>query len=228
MITITTSSSINVKDLLFTIIGLFYKKLLKYTTFCFNFFYLMYNINMILIAGLGNPENKYENTPHNIGFRTIDLLKERFNFPEFSVFESALMSKKNNVILIKPQTYMNNSGIPIKQIVSYYKIKIDDVWVIHDENKLKLGELEINKNIPASGHNGIKSIIERLGMQDFVRFRIGINNKEKHDLMDYVLKPFSKKEQEIINEVIYKTTSALDEAIQNGVEQAMLKFNIKQ
>ena len=182
---------------------------------------------MILIVGLGNPEDKYENTPHNVGFKTIDLYKERFNFPEFSVFKSALISKKNNVILIKPQTYMNNSGIPIKQIVSYYKIKINDIWVVHDENKLELGELEINKNIPALGHNGIKSIIERLGTQDFIRFRIGINNKEKHDLMDYVLKPFSKKEQEIINDVICKTTFAIDEAIQNGVEQTMLKFNIK-
>jgi len=188
----------------------------------------MYNKNMILIAGLGNPEDKYENTPHNIGFKVIDLFKERFNFPNFSLDENVLISKKNDIILIKPQTYMNNSGVGVKQVASYFKIKNEDIWIVHDENDLKLGELEINKNIRVKGHNGIKSIIEKLGTQDFIRFRIGINNKEKHDLMDYVLKPFSKEEQEIINETIYETTSALDEAIQNGVEQAILKYNKKQ
>ncbi|MDD4358484.1 MAG: aminoacyl-tRNA hydrolase [Candidatus Pacebacteria bacterium] len=180
---------------------------------------------MILIAGLGNKEDKYENTPHNIGFKVIDLFKERFDFPSFSIDENVLISKKNDVILIKPQTYMNNSGIAVKQVAAYYKIKNENIWVIHDENKLKLGELEIIKGNSSNGHNGIKSIIERLGTQDFVRFRIGINNKEKHDLMDYVLKPLSKEDQETINEAIYETASALDEAIRNSVEQAMLKYN---
>lgn len=182
---------------------------------------------MILIAGLGNPEEKYENTPHNVGFKVIDLFREKFDFPRFTIDGNVLISKKNDIILIKPQTYMNNSGLAVKRIASYFKINSENIWIIHDENKLKLGEISIDKNIEASGHNGIKSIIEQLGNKNFVRFRIGINNKEKHDLMDYVLKPFSKEEQEIIDEVIYETTSALDEAIKNSVEQAMLKYNPK-
>lgn len=182
---------------------------------------------MTLIVGLGNPEEKYENTPHNVGFKVIDFFREKFDFPQFIVNDNVLISKKNDIILIKPLTYMNNSGIGVKQIASYYKIKNDDIWVIHDENNLKLGEIDINKNIATKGHNGVKSVIEKLGTQDFVRFRIGINNKEKHDLMDYVLKPFSKNEQEIIDEIIYKVTEELDEAIKNSIEQVILKYNPK-
>jgi len=183
---------------------------------------------MILIAGLGNPEDKYKNTPHNIGFEVIDLFKERFNFPDFSLNQNALVSKKDNIILMKPQTYMNESGKALKEISSFYKIKPEDIWVVHDENNVKLGKFKIDKDIPAKGHNGIKSIIERLGTQNFVRFRVGINNDKKEDLINYVLKPFSNENQEIINEVIYETASAIDEAVQDSVEQAMLKFNKKQ
>lgn len=188
------------------------------------FLILMYNENMILITGLGNPEKKYINTPHNVGFKVIDLLREKLNFPQFTTDNNVLISKQNDIILIKPLTYMNNSGIGVKQVASYYKIESEHIWVVHDENNLRLGEIEINKNITAKGHNGIKSIIEKLETQDFVRFRLGVNNEKEHCLTDYVLKPFSKDEQEIIDEAVYKIVEILDEAIENSIEQVILKY----
>lgn len=173
---------------------------------------------MILIAGLGNKDKKYRNTPHNIGFETIDFIQEKYNFPEFSFFKNNLLSKKGNIVLIKPQTYMNNSGIAIKEAVSYFKIKEDHTYIIQDENKLELGTFEISKNIPAFGHKGIQSIIENLKTQDFTRVRIGIKNKEVGDLTEYVLKKFKKQEQEIIRSVIQEAIEALDKTIQNNIE----------
>lgn len=173
---------------------------------------------MILIIGLGNPEEKYENTPHNVGFKTIDLFKERFSFPNFSLKEKALISKKDDVILAKPQTYMNESGLAVREIMNFYKIPKEDLWIIHDENDLKLGEFKISKDISSKGHNGIKSIIEKIGTQDFIRFRIGINSNQKEDLIDYVLKPFSKENTEIINETIFDVVSSLNDSIINGIK----------
>jgi len=187
----------------------------------------VYNESMILIVGLGNPEEKYKNTPHNVGFETIDLFKERFDFPNFSLNQNALISKKDNVILMKPQTYMNESGTSVREIVNFYKIKEEDVWVIQDENDIQLGKFKINKDISSKGHNGIKSIIEKIGTQNFVRFRIRINNEQKEDLINYVLKSFPKNEQEIINEVISDVTSIINEAIEDGIEKTMTKFNKK-
>jgi len=185
----------------------------------------MYNKNMILIIGLGNPEEKYKNTPHNIGFEVLDLFKERFDFPEFSLKQNALISKKDNVLLVKPQTYMNESGRAVQEIVNFYKVNPEEIWVVQDENDISLGKFKISKDISAKGHNGIKSIIEKIGTQKFIRFRIGINNNKKEDLINYVLKSFSKEDQEIISEVIFEVTSAIDEALQNGIEQTILKFN---
>ena len=173
---------------------------------------------MILIIGLGNPEEKYENTPHNVGFKTIDLFKERFSFPNFSLKDKALISKKDDVILAKPQTYMNESGLAVREIMNFYKIPKEDLWIIHDENDLKLGEFKISKDISPKGHNGIKSIIEKIGTQDFIRFRIGINSNQKEDLIDYVLKPFSKENTEIINETIFDVVSSLNDSIINGIK----------
>lgn len=173
---------------------------------------------MILIIGLGNPEEKYENTPHNVGFKTIDLFKERFSFPNFSLKEKALISKKDDVILAKPQTYMNESGLAVREIMNFYKIPKEDLWIIHDENDLKLGEFKISKDISSKGHNGIKSIIEKIGTKDFIRFRIGINSNQKEDLIDYVLKPFSKENTEIINETIFDVVSSLNDSIINGIK----------
>lgn len=182
---------------------------------------------MILIAGLGNPEKKYSHTPHNLGFNAIDAFKEKFNFPDFILEKNGLVSRKGNVILLKPQTYMNNSGKAVKEIKDFYKIEDENVWVVHDENELPLGEIKVSVNKGDGGHNGIKSIIEMLHSKDFVRFRIGINTCQKEDLMEYVLRPFSKENQEIADEAVFQIVSALDESIKNGVEKAMNTFNQK-
>jgi len=177
----------------------------------------MYNKYMNLIVGLGNPEKKYEKTPHNIGFKIIELFQERFDFPEFSIEEDSLFSKKGNTILLKPLTYMNNSGIAVKKIIKYYKIPIENILIIQDEIDINLGEFKISKDKNSAGHKGIQSIIDQLGSNKFSRIRIGINNNQNKDLTELVLKKISKKEQEILDEIIEDSLIAIDEFIKNNI-----------
>jgi PTH1 family peptidyl-tRNA hydrolase len=178
----------------------------------------MYNKNMNLIVGLGNPEKKYEKTPHNIGFKVLDTFQERYNFPEFEIDEDAQVSKKGNTILIKPLTYMNNSGLAVKKIARYYKIPTENVLVVQDEIYVPLGEIKESVDKTSAGHKGIQSIIDQLGSKNFSRIRIGINtdNNEK-DLTEIVLKPLKKQEQEILNEAIEDALVAIDEFIKNNI-----------
>lgn len=173
---------------------------------------------MNLIVGLGNPEKKYEKTPHNIGFSVLNTFQERYNFPEFEINEDAQISKKGNTILIKPLTYMNNSGVAVKKIAKYYKIPTENILVIQDEIYVPLGELKESTDKTSAGHKGIQSIIDQLGSKNFSRIRIGINNNEKEkDLTEIVLKPLKKEEQEILNETIEDALIAIDEFIKNNI-----------
>src|SRR3989344_2456920 len=158
---------------------------------------------MKLIVGLGNPGTKYKDTWHNIGFITVDLMQKKHltEFPKFkkSAKLAAEVSQevisKDKIVLAKPQTYMNKSGEAISAIARFYKIKPADVWVIHDDIDLPFGKIRISKNSSSAGHNGIKSVIEGLGTQEFVRFRIGIGPEEdlKIPTDKYVLQKIDKK-----------------------------------
>jgi PTH1 family peptidyl-tRNA hydrolase len=156
---------------------------------------------MKLIIGLGNPGSKYEKTRHNIGFMCLDYynnneLKESFRFER--KFNAEII-KKNNYILAKPQTFMNLSGNSVKNIVDYYDIAVGDILIIYDDFSLPLSKLRLREKGGSGGHNGIKSIIERLGTQEFKRVKIGIDNNPIIDPKDYVLSNFSKNE---LDEVI--------------------------
>jgi PTH1 family peptidyl-tRNA hydrolase len=178
---------------------------------------------MKLIVGLGNYGTEYEKTRHNYGFMVIDALQQEFNLSDFKMDKNSnsLVSQDNNLILIKPQTYMNNSGKAVKKIINFYKLSNKDIIVIHDDADIDLGEIKIAENNGSAGHNGIKSIINELGTKEFIRLRMGINSEDPSykepltngGLEDIVLKNFSKNEQEVVEETIKKAVEKLKELI---------------
>jgi len=144
---------------------------------------------MLLIVGLGNPGKKYEKTRHNVGFRVVDVLAK---------------DKPNDAVLLKPQTLMNNSGDVVVEAVNFYKIKPIDLWIVHDDIDLPLGEFKIQMGKSSAGHKGVESIIKRLGTKDFNRIRIGIcPPKGKPEAVEkFVLEKFTKAEETILKKII--------------------------
>ncbi|MFH0818877.1 MAG: aminoacyl-tRNA hydrolase [Patescibacteria group bacterium] len=179
---------------------------------------------MRLIVGLGNPGTKYQNTRHNIGFMVLDKLCQNFKIVKKY---NALIYKDNNVIFLKPQSYMNNSGQAVSQVAAYYKIEPKNIYVIYDDKDLPFGKLRIRTNGSAGGHNGIKSIIANLNSQNFVRFRIGIKNEDTSnvDTADFVLSKFTSSEKNSLNHVLIAVIEAVELAIVKGVQKAMNNFN---
>ena len=147
-----------------------------------------------LLAGLGNPGKKYELTRHNAGFMIIDAIADKFNFPSFTKKHNALMSinhiGSHKVILLKPYTFMNNSGNPIMSIVSLYKIPPNNIIVFHDEVDIDFCTIRVKKNGGNAGHNGLKSIDNTIG-KDYWRVRFGVGHNNSTDLSHYVLSNFN-------------------------------------
>ena len=168
---------------------------------------------MILIVGLGNPGKQYENTRHNLGFRVLDLLTTNEGWE--NKYDSKFL-KLDDVILAKPQTFMNKSGEAVKEILKYYPAA--ELVVIHDELDLPLGAIKIQKNISGAGHNGIQSIIEQLGTQNFIRIQLGIEGAD-------VLQKFTDEEEKIVKEVLLKAKDAVEVLQTQGLEIAQSKFN---
>jgi len=166
---------------------------------------------MIIIVGLGNPGEKYKNTRHNVGFQAIDEFAKENNFPEFKLSKkfSALVSEKENIILVKPQTFMNESGKAVKKL-SEVGPRINLI-VIHDDIDLPLGRIRISKNRGSAGHKGVESIIKEIGTKDFTRFRIGVSFKTEKpkNVEKYVLQKFNKEEEIIIKQVIKEITTEI-------------------
>lgn len=156
---------------------------------------------MKIIFGLGNPGKEYENTRHNTGFFVLDKIREKYNFPEFEFNKkfNAEISKNNEFILVKPQTFMNLSGAAVKNILDFYKLTADNITVIHDDIDLPIGKYKIAVDSSSAGHNGVQNIIEALGTQKFRRIRIGIKPEcDIKDASDFVLQKFTPEEIEII------------------------------
>ncbi|KFZ27670.1 MAG: Peptidyl-tRNA hydrolase [Candidatus Izimaplasma bacterium HR2] len=182
---------------------------------------------MKLVVGLGNPGKKYSKTKHNIGFISVDhyvdsnnlkLKKERkFNGKSLKI---------GDLVLLKPHTFMNNSGLSIKAVMDYYDIDIKDILVIYDDLDLPLGKTRLREKGSAGGHNGIKSIISHLKTEEFRRVRVGIDKNPVIETKNYVLSSFSKKEIEIMNPV-YSKISEIIEDFKNNKEftYIMTKYN---
>lgn len=184
---------------------------------------------MIGIFGLGNPEEKYYFTRHNIGFLVIDRLREKLDFPQFSLKKKFVADvsagEKNDspLILTKPQTYMNESGRAIGTIAAFYRIKPSHLWIIYDDKDLPLGTLRIRKKGGSAGHKGIESIIQHLGKKEFIRFRIGTAPTKKFTraTTDFVLGKFNQADQKIADHVIKHTVQAIIIALEKGIDEAI-------
>ena len=187
---------------------------------------------MYLIAGLGNPGTKYEGTRHNAGFSVMEELEDRFHIPIQTREHRALTGKgvsgKEKVILAKPQTYMNASGDSIAELAAYYRIAPEQVLVIFDDISLDVGQLRIRAKGSAGGHNGIKSIIARLGTEAFPRIKVGVGAKpEQMDLADHVLGHFRGEDRDRILDGIKDAADAVEVILSEGIAEAMNRFNSK-
>nr|WP_295284734.1 aminoacyl-tRNA hydrolase [uncultured Blautia sp.] len=187
---------------------------------------------MYLIAGLGNPGKQYEATRHNMGFDVIDKLVEEFNVPQAGVKFNAMYGKGRiggePVILMKPLSYMNLSGGPIRDMANYFKIDPEtELIVIYDDIDTEPGQLRVRKKGSAGGHNGIKSIIQQLGTQNFMRVRVGVGAKPKDwDLADYVLGRFDRDDRQLVEDAQDRACEAVEMILADSVDAAMNKFNV--
>lgn len=158
---------------------------------------------MKIVFGLGNPGQKYELTRHNIGFQVIDSLANQLHFPiweKTSKFQAVLSEKifnEERIILVKPQTFMNNSGLSVSKIINFYKISSKKLLIIHDDSDLPFGKVKIRVNSEGKNtHNGLRSIISSLGTPLFTRLRLGVGNNPDKPLESYILEEFSKEERQ--------------------------------
>lgn len=186
---------------------------------------------MFIIAGLGNPGSKYEDTRHNVGFDVIDRISKEYHIAVDTRKHRALIGKGVidgvKVILAKPQTFMNLSGESIRELVDYYKVdEATELIVIYDDISLDVGQLRIRKKGSAGGHNGIKNIIAHLGTQEFPRIKVGVGDKPpRMDLADYVLSRFSKEDREKMEQAFKDAAEAVEVMIAEGPDAAMNQFN---
>lgn len=213
---------------------------------------------MKLIVGLGNPGEKYEATRHNLGFMVVEKFLKDFEplnktswsdekklKSDVTLFDwQPKTGKAERVILAKPKTFMNNSGMAVRLIVDFYKIQPEDVWIVYDELDLPVGSMKIRLGGAAAGHRGVESIMVSLGTDKFWRFRMGIGLPHGHKVdgdgvehvqsrrtvgntEDYVLGTFGTQDRNKIREMIKYGSKAFEVALEKGMESAMNRFNTK-
>lgn len=184
---------------------------------------------MKLIVGLGNPGREYEGTRHNCGFMVIDKLAEKLNVRvDQNKFKGLYVKFKyhgEDVILLKPQTYMNLSGESVSTLMQFFKIEIEDLLVIYDDLDMPVGKLRLRKTGSAGGHNGIKNIIAHLNSQDFKRIRVGIDRHKYMKVVDYVLSRFTKEETDAISQGIENAVNAVIDYLDHGFDYIMNRYN---
>ncbi len=183
---------------------------------------------MKLIVALGNPGDEYKYTRHNVGFLILDEYlgdvkwKSKFNA---MYYETNIKSEK--VLFVKPLTYMNLSGDAVVKFVKYYDIDLDDILIIQDDLDLPFGVYKLKTNSSDGGHNGIKSIINRLGSKEFARLKVGISNNKSIDTKDYVLGNFSSSERKTFKEMQCSFNSIINCFISDGIERTMNIYNTR-
>ncbi len=188
---------------------------------------------MKLIVGLGNPGIEYQFTPHNVGFLAIDRIANEFGVDVRNRQCRALTARatigSQTVLLAKPETFMNLSGISVRELVSKYEIRPEeDLIVIQDELDFPLGTLRIHTRRSSAGHNGIESIINALGSKDFLRIRMGVAPDRKvEDGMSYLLAPFRKAQLKVVDEMLDVAADAVKAILSDGAAAAMNRFNRK-
>ncbi len=184
-----------------------------------------------LVVGLGNPDDKYKNTRHNVGFMAADLFMEKqggnFNKNKMQGIFGECKIGNNRILTLKPQTYMNNSGISVSQIANFYKIPLDRIIIIFDDISLDVGNLRIRRKGSHGGHNGMRSIVDRLKSTDIIRIKIGVGAKPHpdYDLADWVLSNFPKDQTENLQISLENAVKAIKEIITKGIDSAQNQYN---
>lgn len=186
---------------------------------------------MKVIVGLGNPGFKYKKTRHNIGFAVIDGLAKRLDVPvkkkKFNAVFGVESVNNEKVALLQPLTYMNNSGEAVRPFLNYFNVAAEDLVVVYDDLDLPTGKIRLREKGGAGGHNGMKSIISHLGTKEFKRIRIGIQHPgDGGDIIDYVLRPFSKKEQDEVNHAVEQAVSACEMWLSSPFPEVMNEYNM--
>lgn len=188
---------------------------------------------MYIIVGLGNPDRKYLNTRHNIGFEVIDAIAEKNDIVLGEQKHKAVIGRGmvagQKAVLVKPVTYMNLSGESVRSVIDFYKVdEKSELIVISDDISLDVGQIRIRKRGSAGGHNGLKNIILRLGHDSFMRVRMGVGDKPpKLDLADYVLGHFLQEEREAVDESVRNAALAIETIITEGPDAAMNRYNAR-
>nr|WP_253276327.1 aminoacyl-tRNA hydrolase [Synechococcus sp. PCC 6312] len=190
-----------------------------------------------LIVGLGNPGEKYAQTRHNIGFRVIDALAQAWHISLTSqskfhgLLGEGIIPGQGKIRLLKPTTYMNQSGQSLRAVLDWYKLPLNSILVIYDDADLALGRVRIRLSGSAGGHNGMRSIISHGGSEEFPRLRVGIanefrlNQKGPRDAVPYVLANFSSDDLKLLPDVLDLAVAAVTACVQRGVEQSMNLYN---
>ncbi|MDE6213233.1 MAG: aminoacyl-tRNA hydrolase, partial [Lachnospiraceae bacterium] len=188
---------------------------------------------MYVIVGLGNPDRKYLNTRHNIGFDVIDAIAEKNDITLGEKKHKAVIGKGivagQKVVLVKPLTYMNLSGESVRSVIDFYKVdEKNELIVISDDINLDMGQIRIRKRGSDGGHNGLKNIIMHLGHNEFIRVRMGVGEKPpKMDLADYVLCHYFEDEREMMNEGARTAALAIETIVAEGPDAAMNQYNAR-
>ena len=185
---------------------------------------------MFLIVGLGNPEEDYSNTRHNMGFDTINKIAKEYNIDvnkkKFNGLYGTAIINNEKVVLVKPQTFMNLSGECIREFINFYKIDIDKFIVIYDDIDLKPGTVKVRKKGGPGTHNGMKSVVQNVTNTEFPRVRVGIGQpKHKGDLINYVIGHIPEEERKILDNATTIAKDAVLEILKNGIDNAMNKIN---
>lgn len=186
--------------------------------------------NLYIVAGLGNPGRRYDNTRHNVGFETIDFLSDKYRINVSKVKFKAVIGdgdiEGERVILVKPQTFMNLSGECVREIIEWYKIPLSNIIIVYDDIDLPLGKIRVRPGGSSGTHNGMRSIIYQIQDDNFPRVRIGIGRPpEGWQLADFVLSKFSEDDRKKVNESIKSASEAVESIIKTSVEAAMNKYN---
>lgn len=184
---------------------------------------------MKLVVGLGNPGSEYQETRHNIGFMLLDyILDEEFKLnKKLNAMEYVTTINGEKVIFIKPLSYMNLSGVVVRSYMQFYKININDIFVIQDDLDMDVGKYKIMVNHGDGGHNGIKDIIKNVRSREFTRLKIGISKNKLYETKDYVLGNFSREEKEVLNNSFSCLKNVFNDYIMMGNNEFIQKYNTR-
>lgn len=187
---------------------------------------------MYIVVGLGNPGQKYYDNRHNIGFRVIDKMAKEYSIKlnklKFKSEYNEIRINGEKVILLKPQTYMNNSGEAIKEVKDFFEVETKNIIVIHDDIDLDYSRIKVKKSGGSGTHNGLRSILNHIKDKDFPRIRFGIGKPPEYmNLADYVLGNFSKNEVENLDDFIKESVEIVEYIINNGIDNTMNRYNSK-